>query len=201
MARFDVHTDYYDALGVPKTATQEVLEAAWKRRAFELHPDRAAARRAVAERDGQPTPDEAEITRRFALVRTAWDVLGNGTLRHDYDAARAWEADRPARERREREEREAWAAREAARRSREQERERERERERELERRVREHEAARRAADREARRQEARMGAAADHPDGGYYRPASQRDLYDFSVMSSRESALYHFALATLRRK
>lgn len=61
--------DYYEILGVTKTATQEEIKKAYRKLAKELHPDR--------------NPDEAE---RMSEVNQAYDCLGDEEKRENYDA-------------------------------------------------------------------------------------------------------------------
>lgn len=65
-------TDHYAVLGVPPTATDREIRAAYLRRAREVHPD------------AQPGRD---TTREFQEVAAAYDVLGDPAARADYDQA------------------------------------------------------------------------------------------------------------------
>jgi len=65
-------TDHYAVLGVPPTATDSEIRAAYLRRAREVHPD------------AQPGQD---TTREFQEVAAAYDVLGDPAARADYDQA------------------------------------------------------------------------------------------------------------------
>ncbi|NOY44360.1 MAG: DnaJ domain-containing protein [Deltaproteobacteria bacterium] len=67
--------DYYAVLGVPPDATAEEIRRAYRRRAFELHPDRNG---------GSPEAEEA-----FKELTEAYAVLADPTRRRSYDAARA----------------------------------------------------------------------------------------------------------------
>lgn len=202
MARFNVNLDYYGALGIQLGAGDDAVEAAWKRAAFENHPDRAAARRTLADQAGVAPPDEAAVARQFAVAREAWSVLSNGNTRREYDEARAWEAGRAERERRARVEAErgearrrqaqadqrraSWDSLDAAADWMAQERERARKQ------RLREE-------------VDARLRGRGPGHTGAYagpsprYAPASERDIYDFSVMTEHEKWLWRKALAALR--
>jgi curved DNA-binding protein CbpA len=65
--------DHYGALGVLPDATDEQIQAAWKRRARELHPD---------------LNKHKDATRQFAEVSNAHDILSDPVLRRRYDAER-----------------------------------------------------------------------------------------------------------------
>lgn len=62
--------DYYDVLGVKRTATQEEIRAAYRKLARELHPDVNKA---------------ADAQEKFAEVQAAYDVLGEPEKRTQYD--------------------------------------------------------------------------------------------------------------------
>ena len=66
--------DYYRILGIPPEAGADEIRRAYRRRAFELHPDRNG---------GSPGAEEA-----FKEVTEAYTVLGDPDRRAAYDAAR-----------------------------------------------------------------------------------------------------------------
>lgn len=67
--------DYYDLLGVERTATDDELKKAYRRKALELHPDRNYG-------------NVEEATRLFADVQTAYEVLSDPQERAWYDSHR-----------------------------------------------------------------------------------------------------------------
>ena len=65
--------DYYETLGVPEKASQKQLKDAYRRLAFQYHPDR------------NPDP---ESSARMKVINEAYAVLSNPLKRGDYDAMR-----------------------------------------------------------------------------------------------------------------
>jgi molecular chaperone DnaJ len=63
--------DYYDLLGVPKTADAAALKAAFRKRAMEVHPDR--------------NPGDQEAERRFKELNEAFQILSDPQKRAAYD--------------------------------------------------------------------------------------------------------------------
>ncbi|MCL2347643.1 MAG: molecular chaperone DnaJ [Planctomycetaceae bacterium] len=63
--------DYYEVLGVAKTAGKEEINAAYRREAMKYHPDR--------------NPGDAEAVEKFKLAAEAFDVLHNDQKRAAYD--------------------------------------------------------------------------------------------------------------------
>ncbi len=66
--------DYYEVLGVPRTATTDEVKSAYRRLARQYHPDVHKGDRAVAEE-------------RFKEVSEAYEVLADDEKRHRYDAS------------------------------------------------------------------------------------------------------------------
>jgi curved DNA-binding protein len=73
------YKDYYEVLGVPKTASQADIKKAYRRLARDLHPDRK--------------PDDAAAERRFKEANEAHAVLSDPEKRKRYDELGAnWQA-------------------------------------------------------------------------------------------------------------
>ncbi|GAB4180619.1 MAG: molecular chaperone DnaJ [Calditrichia bacterium] len=63
--------DYYEILGVERTATQEEIKKAYRKLAFEFHPDR--------------NPDNKEAEEKFKEISEAYQVLSDQQKRQIYD--------------------------------------------------------------------------------------------------------------------
>ena len=63
--------DYYEILGVAKTATDKELKKSYKRLAMKCHPDR--------------NPDDAGAVEKFKELQEAYDILGDSQKRGAYD--------------------------------------------------------------------------------------------------------------------
>ena len=70
----DVQVDYYDVLGVTPRATSSELRAAYRKKAFELHPDTG----------GQSSETDTD----FVTVKAAYDTLNNPNSRAAFDQCR-----------------------------------------------------------------------------------------------------------------
>ena len=64
-------SNYYDILGVPKTATADEIKKAYRTLAFKYHPDRNQGNAAAEEK--------------FKQISAAYDVLGDEAKRRQYD--------------------------------------------------------------------------------------------------------------------
>src|SRR5262245_42996270 len=65
------YKDYYEILGVPRTATDEEIKKAFRKLARKYHPDVAKDKKAAEEK--------------FKEVNEAYEVLGNAENRQKYD--------------------------------------------------------------------------------------------------------------------
>src|SRR5437588_10151772 len=63
--------DYYETLGVPKTATEEEIRSAFRKLARKYHPDVAKDKKAAEEK--------------FKEIQEAYEVLGDAEKRKKYD--------------------------------------------------------------------------------------------------------------------
>ena len=71
--------DAYSVLGVPPTASQEELEAAYKSRLALLHPDRMA---------GRSQREQEVAAAMLAELQDAWALVGDQRVRSRYDSER-----------------------------------------------------------------------------------------------------------------
>ena len=63
--------DYYEVLEVPKTATQEEIKKAYRKKAIQYHPDK--------------NPDDKAAEEKFKEAAEAYEILGNEEKRKRYD--------------------------------------------------------------------------------------------------------------------
>ena len=63
--------DYYEVLGVSKTATPDEIKKAYRKLAIKYHPDR--------------NPDNKEAEEKFKEAAEAYEVLSNEEKRQKYD--------------------------------------------------------------------------------------------------------------------
>jgi molecular chaperone DnaJ len=63
--------DYYEVLGVSKTATDDEIKKAYRKMALKYHPDK--------------NPDDKEAEEKFKEAAEAYDVLSNADKRARYD--------------------------------------------------------------------------------------------------------------------
>lgn len=67
----DTNFDYYTALGVKRSASQEDIKRAYRKAVFRYHPDR--------------NPGDEEASRNFKQVLDAYEVLSDTVRRANYD--------------------------------------------------------------------------------------------------------------------
>ncbi len=72
----DQKRDYYDVLGVSKTATEQEIKAAYKKMAIKYHPDRQS---------GKSDAEKQEAEAKFKEAAEAYDVLHDPQKRQRYD--------------------------------------------------------------------------------------------------------------------
>lgn len=65
------HKDYYQTLGVDRSATKEEIKAAYRKLAMKYHPDR--------------NPDNKQAEEKFKEAAAAYEVLSDDTKRQQYD--------------------------------------------------------------------------------------------------------------------
>ena len=63
--------DFYEVLGVPKTASADEIKKAYRKLAFKYHPDK--------------NPGDKNAEEMFKKITAAYDVLGDETKRRQYD--------------------------------------------------------------------------------------------------------------------
>ena len=63
--------DYYEELGIGRNATQEEIKSAYRKKAFQWHPDR--------------NPGDKNAETMFKIIQNAYDVLSNPLDKANYD--------------------------------------------------------------------------------------------------------------------
>src|SRR5262245_23803439 len=63
--------DYYEVLGVPKTASEDEIKKSYRKLARQFHPDR--------------NPGDKQAETRFKEVQDAYDILSDKKKREQYD--------------------------------------------------------------------------------------------------------------------
>jgi len=71
MSPLDPHPDYYEVLGVARTASQDEISVAYRKMAMQYHPDR--------------NPNNSEALEKFKLCASVYEVLGDPEKRTLYD--------------------------------------------------------------------------------------------------------------------
>jgi molecular chaperone DnaJ len=66
-----IKRDYYEVLGVARTATPEELKRAYRKLALQFHPDR--------------NPDDPQAEARFKEINEAYEILSDQAKRQRYD--------------------------------------------------------------------------------------------------------------------
>ena len=113
---------HYEALNIASGATPAEIKKAWRKVAFDCHPDRAGVR-------ALPVAEEGKRANQFKRAMVAWDVLGDDAARSEYDREQVVEQRHEVRQERRRSRsaraqaygNSAWQQAEAARRKLEQE--------------------------------------------------------------------------------
>jgi len=72
--------DYYAALEIPSTASQQQIRDAYKKAALKYHPDRVPT----------DSPERPERTKKFQQINDAYYTLSEPSRRRDYDSARSF---------------------------------------------------------------------------------------------------------------
>ena len=66
--------DYYELLGVPRTASEDEIKKAYRKLALKWHPDR------------HPAEGKAKAEEKFKQISEAYEVLSDSKTRQRYDA-------------------------------------------------------------------------------------------------------------------
>ncbi|CAI5451707.1 unnamed protein product [Caenorhabditis angaria] len=83
-ASYIAKKNYYEIIGVPRTASKEEIKEAFVRKTKELHPDQSRNKKQKDSRLGWSNVSETE---KFMQVKEAYDVLRNDEKRKAYDFA------------------------------------------------------------------------------------------------------------------